>query len=162
MVAWRTKHVAIIIISIWISIDCIIILLCWRKSHLIICYTSNNHPFVNLLEELSTLVDKPGRGENEQPLISEYYKEVTPHCHLIQSGNWPLAFNYKYESILYEARVPSDEGRQIKEAEDHNEGFKKIFRETIGTSKCFTTDGWKMESEQFLAFASIDIVRHSE
>jgi hypothetical protein len=32
---------------------------------------------VQLLEELSVLVDSPGRGENEQPLISEYYKEVT-------------------------------------------------------------------------------------
>jgi hypothetical protein len=46
-----------------------------------------------LLEELSILVDKPGRGENEQPLFSEYYKEVTPLGHLIQSGNCPLAFN---------------------------------------------------------------------
>jgi hypothetical protein len=29
-----------------------------------------------LLEELSTLVDNPGRGGKE-PLISEYYKELT-------------------------------------------------------------------------------------
>jgi hypothetical protein len=29
-----------------------------------------------LLEELSILVDNPGRGENGQPLISEYYKEL--------------------------------------------------------------------------------------
>jgi hypothetical protein len=44
---------------------------------------------VQLLEEVSTLADNPGRGENEQPLIREYYKDVTPHCHLIQSGNCP-------------------------------------------------------------------------
>jgi hypothetical protein len=37
MVAWRSKHVAIIKISIWISIDCIIIFLCWGISHFIIC-----------------------------------------------------------------------------------------------------------------------------
>jgi hypothetical protein len=30
---------------------------------------------VQLVEELSNLVDNPGRGENEQPLIKEYYKE---------------------------------------------------------------------------------------
>jgi hypothetical protein len=35
MVTWRPKHVAIITISIRISTDCIILLLCWRKSHLI-------------------------------------------------------------------------------------------------------------------------------
>jgi hypothetical protein len=52
-------------------------------------YVSSNHPMVQLLEELSTLVDNPGRGENGQPLISEYYKEVTPLGHLIQSGNCP-------------------------------------------------------------------------
>jgi hypothetical protein len=32
---------------------------------------------VQLLEELSTLFENPGRAENEHPLISEYYKEVT-------------------------------------------------------------------------------------
>jgi hypothetical protein len=39
---------------------------------------------VQLLEKLSGLVDNPGRGEDEQPLISEYYKEVTPIGHLTQ------------------------------------------------------------------------------
>jgi hypothetical protein len=38
------------------------------------CYKSSNHPVDQLLEELSTIVDNPGKGENEQPLISEYYK----------------------------------------------------------------------------------------
>jgi hypothetical protein len=82
---------------------------------------------VQLLEELSTLVDNPGRGENEQPLISEYYKDVTPLGHLTQSMNCPVAFNYTYESLFYEARVSIDEGRQRKEAKDHNKEFKKIF-----------------------------------
>jgi hypothetical protein len=54
---------------------------------------------------------------------------VSPLGHLIQSGNCPPAFNYTYESLFYEARV--DEGRQIKEAKDHNEEFKKIFLERI-------------------------------
>jgi hypothetical protein len=58
------------------------------------CYASSNHPIVQLLEESSTLVDNPGRGGNEQPLISEYYKEVTPLGHLIQC---PPAFSYTYE-----------------------------------------------------------------
>jgi hypothetical protein len=30
--------------------------------------------------------------------ISEYYKEVTPLGHLIQSGNCPPAFSYTYKS----------------------------------------------------------------
>jgi hypothetical protein len=75
---------------------------------------------VQLLEELSTLVHNPGIGENEQPLISEYYKEVSPLCRLIQLGTCPLVFNYTYESMFYDARVSFDEGRQIKEAEDYN------------------------------------------
>jgi hypothetical protein len=39
------------------------------------CYKSSKHPIVQLLEELSTLADNPGRRENEQPLISKYYKK---------------------------------------------------------------------------------------
>jgi hypothetical protein len=120
------------------------------------CYTSNNHPMVELLEEVSTLVDNPGRGENEQPLISEYYKEITPLCHLIQSGDSPPAFNYTYESIFYESRVSFNKGRQIKEA-DHNQEFKKILLEKMRTSKCFATDGSKMENKPRVGFASIDI-----
>jgi hypothetical protein len=65
---------------------------------------------IQLLEELSALVDNPGRWENAQPLISEYYKEVTPLVHLIQSGNCPPAFDYTYESLFYEARVSFNEG----------------------------------------------------
>jgi hypothetical protein len=64
------------------------------------CYTLSSHPVVQLLEELSILVDNLGRGENEQPLISKYYKVVTPLSHLIQSGNYHLAFNYTYESLF--------------------------------------------------------------
>jgi hypothetical protein len=100
------------------------------------CHTSSNHPTIQLLEELSTLVDNPGRGGKEQSLISEYYKEVTTLCHLIQSGNCSPAFNYTYESLFYEARASFDEGRQIKEAKDHNEEFKQIFQERMRTSKC--------------------------
>jgi hypothetical protein len=79
---------------------------------------------VQLLEELSILVDSPGRGENEQPLISEYYKEVAPLGHLIQSRNFSSAFNYTYESLFYEAWVSFEKGRQTKKAEDHNEELK--------------------------------------
>jgi hypothetical protein len=82
---------------------------------------------VQLPEELSILADNPGTGGNEQPLISEYYKELTPLGHLIQSWNCPLAFNYTYESLFYESRVFFDEGRQIKKAEDCNEELKKMF-----------------------------------
>jgi hypothetical protein len=96
------------------------------------------------------------RGGKEQPLISEYYKEVTPLGHLIQSGNCPPAFNYKYESLFYEARSYFDEERQIKEAKDLNEEFKKIFQERMRTSKCFATDGSKMENDPFVGFASTD------
>jgi hypothetical protein len=64
------------------------------------CYTSSNHPMVHLLEELSTLVDNPGRGGNEQPLIREYYKEIRFLGHLIQSGSRPPTLNYTYESLL--------------------------------------------------------------
>jgi hypothetical protein len=60
------------------------------------CSTSSNDPMVQLLEELSILVDNPSRGQNEQPPISEYYKEVIPLTHIIQSGNCPLTFNYTH------------------------------------------------------------------
>jgi hypothetical protein len=69
---------------------------------------------IQLLEELSIIFVNPGRGENEQPPISEYYKEGTPLGHLIQSGNCRLAFNYTYESLYYKVRASFDEGRQIK------------------------------------------------
>jgi hypothetical protein len=44
------------------------------KNYVSRCYTSSNHPTVQLLPELATLIDNPGRGGKEQPLISEYYK----------------------------------------------------------------------------------------
>jgi hypothetical protein len=51
---------------------------------------------IQLLEK-SALVDNPGREENAQ-LISEYYKEITPLGHLIQSGNCPPTFDNTHES----------------------------------------------------------------
>jgi hypothetical protein len=65
-------------------------------------------------------------------------------AHLIQSENCPLAFNYIYESLFYDARVSFDEGKEIKIAEDHNEEFRNISLKKIGTSKYFATDGSKM------------------
>jgi hypothetical protein len=79
---------------------------------------------VLLLVELSIPVNNLRRGENEQPLISECYKEVTPLGHLIQSGKSALAFNDTCESLFCEAGVTFDEGRQINGAEDHNEKLK--------------------------------------
>jgi hypothetical protein len=115
------------------------------------------HTTVQLLEELSILLNNPGKGENEQSLISKYYKEVTPLDHLIQSGNCPLAFDYTYESLFYEARVLFSEGRQIQEAEDHDKEFKKISHKKMRTCKCFTMDSSKMESEPFIGFTLGDI-----
>ena len=114
-------------------------------------------PMIQLLEELSALLDNPGRGENELPVTSEYYKEVSPLGHLIQSGNCSQAYDYTYESLFYEARVSFDEGRQIKQAEDHNKEFYKIFQERIRTSKSFATDGSKMVDKPFVGFALIHI-----
>jgi hypothetical protein len=122
------------------------------------CYTLSSHPTVQLLEELATLVDSPRRAGKEQPLISEYYKEVTPLSHLIQPENCPPAFNYTYESLFYEIRISFDEGKQIKEEKDHNEELKNIFQERMRTSKCFATDGSKMEDKPFVGFASTDII----
>jgi hypothetical protein len=113
------------------------------------CHAASSHPTVQLLEELSTLVDNRGRGGKD--------KEVTPLGHLIQSANCPPAFNYIYESLFYEVRVSFDEGRQIKEPREHNEEFKKIFQEKKSTSKCFAKDGSKMKDKQFVGLTSIDI-----
>jgi hypothetical protein len=121
------------------------------------CYMSSNHPSVQLLEELSILVNNPGRGENEKPLISEYYKKVTPLGPLIQSRNCPLAFNYTYESLFYRARVSFNEGRQIKEAQNHNEELKKKYTKKMRTSKCFTLDNTNMENKSFVGSTLIDI-----
>jgi hypothetical protein len=108
-----------------------------------------------LLEELSILLDNPVRGENEPP-ISEYYKELTPLSHLIQSWICPLAFNHTYESLFYESRVSFDEGKHVTGAEDHNEELKKV-HEKMRNSKCFATGGSKMENKPFVGFAAIDI-----
>jgi hypothetical protein len=47
------------------------------------CYT-RNHPMVQFPEEFSVLIDNPGRGESEKPVISEHYKEATPLGHTIK------------------------------------------------------------------------------
>jgi hypothetical protein len=90
-------------------------------------------------------------------VISECCKEVTSLGRLIQSGNCPPAFSYTYESLYYEARVSFDEGRQIKEAKDHNEEFKKIFQERMRTNKLFATDSSKIEDKSFVGITSIDV-----
>jgi hypothetical protein len=68
---------------------------------------------------------------------------------------FPTAFDYTYESLFYETRAPFDEGRLIKKTKNHNEEFEMIFQERMRTSKCFATDGSKMEDEPFVGFASI-------
>jgi hypothetical protein len=77
---------------------------------------------VQLLEALLTLVGNPGRVENQQPLFREYYKEITPLGHLIQSGNCPLGFNYTYE-----ARVSFDEGTQRKQRFITRNSYRIVF-----------------------------------
>jgi hypothetical protein len=42
-------------------------------------------------------------------------------------------------------------------AEDHIEELKKYFHEKMRTSKCFTTNGSKMENKSFVGFKSIDV-----
>jgi hypothetical protein len=126
------------------------------RNYMLRCYTSSNHPMVQLLRELSNLVDNPERGGKEQPLISEYYKTVTP------LSNNPIrelsqAFNYTYRILFYKAIVSFDEGRQIKEAKDHKE-YKKIFQERMRTSKCFAMNGTKMKTKPFVGFASLYII----
>jgi hypothetical protein len=81
---------------------------------------------------------------------------MTPLGHLIQSERCPLAFNYTYESLFYVARVSFYEGRQIKETEDHNEELRNV-NEKMRTSKCFATDGSKMENKPFVGLPSIHI-----
>jgi hypothetical protein len=56
---------------------------------------------------------KPGRGESEQPLTSEYYKEVAPLGHYNQSRNCPIAFIYTYKNLFCKAGISFGEGIQI-------------------------------------------------
>jgi hypothetical protein len=60
----------------------------------------SNYPKVQLLKELPAAADDRGRVENEQPLISECYKAVTPLGHLIQPADCPFCFSYTYESVF--------------------------------------------------------------
>jgi hypothetical protein len=91
------------------------------------CYMLSNHPMVQLLEELSTLVDNPGRGGNEQPLISEYYKEVTPLGRLIQPENCLPPFNYTYESLFYKAKNIFRLGKTNKGSKGSQRGIQKDY-----------------------------------
>jgi hypothetical protein len=50
------------------------------------------------------------------------------------------------ESLFYDTRLSFVEERQIKEAEDHKEELKEIVHERMRTSKCFATDGSKIEN----------------
>jgi hypothetical protein len=64
---------------------------------------------------------------------------------------------HTYESLFCEGRASSYERRQIKEAENRNEEFKKDFHEEMRTSKYFAMDSSKMENKPFVGFASVDI-----
>jgi hypothetical protein len=120
------------------------------------CYTSSNHPMVQLLGELAILVDNPGRGENEQPwsvnitkreLLSVFnpIRELSPS---LQLHIWmPLLWD---QDIFWW-------GRQIKEAGDHNEELQKIFYKKMRTSKCFTIDGLNMVNKPFIGFTLINL-----
>jgi hypothetical protein len=109
---------------------------------------------IQLLEELSILVDNPGREENQKPLIREYYTEATPLGRLIQSGDCPLAFNCTYESLLYDAMVSFDVGRQITEVEDHKEEFKKNPQKN--ENQCMFRHGRLQNGEQTIRRIRID------
>jgi hypothetical protein len=84
------------------------------RDYLSSCYTSSNQ----LLEELSSVVDNPGRGGK---------------------FNCPPGFNYTYESLFYDASVSFYEGRKTKEAKITTWNSKHLARK-MRTSKCFTTD----------------------
>jgi uncharacterized protein YjhX (UPF0386 family) len=50
--------------------------------------------------------------------------------------------------MFHSSRTSFDEGRQMKEAEDHDE-LKKNTKKII-SSKCFARDGSKMENKPFI------------
>jgi hypothetical protein len=52
------------------------------RNYVFMCYTSSNHPMVQLLEELSTLVDNHGRGG-----------KITTDQRILQRGNSSPSFN---------------------------------------------------------------------
>jgi hypothetical protein len=83
------------------------------------------------------------------------FNEILPNGDLTMCFNFCRGRTLRYVSYThYEVRVSSDERRQIKEAEDHNEELKKIHKK-IRTSKYFAKDCSKMENKPFVAFASI-------
>jgi hypothetical protein len=53
---------------------------------------------------------------------------VTPPRLLIRSGKCLLGFNCKQGRLFHEARVFFDKGRQIKEAENYLDEFKKAIK----------------------------------
>jgi hypothetical protein len=69
-----------------------------------------------------------------------------------------LHATYRLDRLSVLALIPPPAKRQIKEAKDHNEEFKKIFQERMRTSKYFATDGSKMENKRFGGFASKHII----
>jgi hypothetical protein len=64
--------------------------------------------------------------------------------------------NPMFQLIKISAHTPPKRYKSGKEAEDHNEKFKKVFQEKMRTSKCFATDGSKIENKPLVGFASID------
>jgi hypothetical protein len=124
-----------------------------ERNYVARCYTSSNNPMVQLVEELSTLVHNPGRGENEQPLISEFYKEVTPFGHLIQSGNCPLAFSYTYKSLFCEAMVSFDKERQRKQRIT----TRNLKRYSKNENQQMFRHEWLKNGGQTIGFASVVI-----
>jgi hypothetical protein len=103
------------------------------------------------------IVVKADSSHNRVLIMDNFYPRPVSINSSIMQVDVPTGLNERHQtSLFYEARVSFDEGRQRKEAEDHNEDFKKIFQERMRTSKCFATDGSKMDDKPFVGFASID------
>jgi hypothetical protein len=115
-----------------------------------------NHPTLRLLEEFSIKVDNPGRSESEQPLIREYYKDVTPFGHIIHSTTCTLSLQLNIRKPLLRGQGIL-RWRQTQEGSRGSQGgIQENFPQKIRTSKCFATDGSKMENKSFVGFPLID------
>jgi hypothetical protein len=105
---------------------------------------------VQFLEELSILVDNPGRGENEQSLTSEYYKEAIPLGHLIHQGIVPYPSTTHMKASSTRLRYPSICGKTNKGSRGLLRGIPKKKkstqkREPVNASPR-TTQKWRINN----------------
>jgi hypothetical protein len=96
--------------------------------------------------------DNPVRiSKGMEPNIITCYREMERVRHYFFNSTKPTTCNTNYESLIYKAKVSFNE-EEIKKSSDKNEAFKRTFKDKLGETICYFTDGSKQNNYPFVGF----------